>query len=104
MMRAINAKLFGGLPLLLLFTHRVVVDGFTISQPPMPYKWPIVGTLPDFFARGGVDRLSEIYEVSIYQYGFFMFGKSETERKIRKSWNGPLSIGIRILTDGILPM
>ena len=66
MMRAIHTKLFGGLPLLLLFTHRVVVDGFTISQPPMPYKWPIVGTLPDFFARGGVDRLSEIYEVSVY--------------------------------------
>ena len=39
-------------------------NGFTVTQPPMPFKWPLVGTLPDFLARGGVDRFREIYEVS----------------------------------------
>ena len=34
------------------------------KQPPMPFKWPVVGTLPDFMARGGADRLRQIYEVS----------------------------------------
>jgi len=41
------------------------VHGFVVKEPPMPFKWPIVGTLPDFFARGGVGRLRQIYEVSI---------------------------------------
>ena len=54
--------------LLLLFATHTAVHGFRIAQPPMPYKWPIVGTLPDFFARGGVDRLQEIYEVSSCLY------------------------------------
>ncbi len=39
------------------------VHGFTVTQPPMPIKFPLVGTLPDFLIRGGVDRLQEIYEV-----------------------------------------
>ena len=34
------------------------------AVPPMPFKWPVVGTLPDFLSRGGVDRLREIYEAS----------------------------------------
>jgi hypothetical protein len=43
----------------------VVVVGFSgAAAPPMPFKWPVVGTLPDFLARGGVDRLREIYEAS----------------------------------------
>ena len=45
----------------------VFVRGFGTSvPPPMPFRWPVVGTLPDFLARGGVDRIREIYEASIY--------------------------------------
>ena len=44
--------------------RQFLADGFVVKEPPMPFKWPIVGTLPDFFARGGADRLQEIYEVS----------------------------------------
>ena len=40
-----------------------VVQGFR-TVPPMPFRWPVVGTLPDFLARGGVDRIREIYEAS----------------------------------------
>ncbi len=39
------------------------------AVPPMPFKWPVVGTLPDFLARGGVDRLREIYEASSARRG-----------------------------------
>ena len=44
-----------------------LVLSFTVSDPPMPIKWPIVGTLPDFLARGGVDNLPGIYEVSWFR-------------------------------------
>ena len=40
--------------------------GFNLAQPPSPIKWPLVGTLPDFMIRGGVDNLNGIYEVSMY--------------------------------------
>jgi len=43
--------------------------GFAIKDPPMPFKWPVVGTLPDFFARGGVDRLPQIYEEMYREFG-----------------------------------
>ncbi|KAL9186855.1 hypothetical protein ACHAXT_010575 [Thalassiosira profunda] len=48
----------------------------------MPFKWPIVGTLPDFFARGGADRLQEIYEQEMYAefgsvYGMSIMGDDE---------------------------
>ena len=39
------------------------IHGFTVSDPPSPIKWPIVGTLPDFLARGGVDNFQGMYEV-----------------------------------------
>lgn len=41
----------------------------TPSRLPMPFKWPLVGTLPDFFARGGVDGLSEVHESMYRDYG-----------------------------------
>ena len=42
-----------------------LTDGFTVSDPPMPIKWPIVGTLPDFLARGGIDNIRGVYEVNL---------------------------------------
>mmetsp|Transcript_27082 Transcript_27082/g.49898 ORF Transcript_27082/g.49898 Transcript_27082/m.49898 type:complete len:364 (+) Transcript_27082:153-1244(+) len=45
------------------------VHGFVVKEPPMPFKWPIVGTLPDFFARGGVGRLRQIYEEMYSEFG-----------------------------------
>ncbi|KAL7533470.1 hypothetical protein ACHAWF_004521 [Thalassiosira exigua] len=39
------------------------------SVPPAPFRWPVLGTLPDFVARGGVDRLREIYEDMYSEYG-----------------------------------
>ena len=52
-----------------------------ISKPPMPFKWPIVGTLPDFFSRGGVDGMCEVHE-SMYKefgevYGMSLMGDDE---------------------------
>ncbi len=47
----------------MVFTTPDVVRGFR-TVPPMPFRWPVVGTLPDFLARGGVDRIREIYEAS----------------------------------------
>ena len=41
---------------------------FKITQPPSPIKWPLVGTLPDFMIRGGVDNLNGIYEVSMFMF------------------------------------
>eukprot|EP00986_Skeletonema_menzelii_P004128 scaffold1371_cov132-Skeletonema_menzelii.AAC.9 len=35
----------------------------------MPFKWPVVGTLPDFLQRGGVDKLPEIYSNMYHEYG-----------------------------------
>lgn len=32
------------------------------TEAPMPFKWPIVGTLPDFISRGGVDGMAEVHE------------------------------------------
>lgn len=53
-----------------------------ISNAPMPFKWPIVGTLPDFLNRGGVDGMSDVYE-SMYKeygptYGMSIMGEDET--------------------------
>eukprot|EP00573_Skeletonema_grethae_P000330 CAMPEP_0201688240 /NCGR_PEP_ID=MMETSP0578-20130828/1981_1 /ASSEMBLY_ACC=CAM_ASM_000663 /TAXON_ID=267565 /ORGANISM="Skeletonema grethea, Strain CCMP 1804" /LENGTH=522 /DNA_ID=CAMNT_0048172473 /DNA_START=138 /DNA_END=1706 /DNA_ORIENTATION=- len=46
------------------------VSGFTtITEAPMPFKWPIVGTLPDFLQRGGVDKIPEIYQNMYKEYG-----------------------------------
>jgi cytochrome P450 len=47
----------------------------------MPRKWPIVGTLPDFFTRGGVDGMSRVHE-SMYEefgpvYGMSLMGDDE---------------------------
>lgn len=52
-----------------------------ISKPPMAFKWPFVGTLPDFFARGGVDGMCEVHE-SMYRdygpvYGMSLMGDDE---------------------------
>lgn len=41
----------------------------TISEAPMPFKWPVVGTLPDFINRGGVDGMSEVHESMYHDYG-----------------------------------
>jgi len=41
----------------------------TISEAPMPFKWPVVGTLPDFIKRGGVDGMSEVHESMYHDYG-----------------------------------
>merc|ERR1719356_617831 len=51
------------------------------NELPMPFKWPIVGTLPDFFARGGVDNFNHVHE-SMYAdygnvYGMSMMGDDE---------------------------
>lgn len=35
----------------------------------MPFKWPIVGTLPDFMSRGGVDGMVKVYESMYKDYG-----------------------------------
>jgi cytochrome P450 len=56
-------------------------DAVAISKPPMPRKWPIVGTLPDFFSRGGVDGMCEVHE-SMYEefgpvYGMSLMGTDE---------------------------
>mmetsp|Transcript_13011 Transcript_13011/g.30686 ORF Transcript_13011/g.30686 Transcript_13011/m.30686 type:complete len:607 (+) Transcript_13011:144-1964(+) len=39
------------------------------AEAPMPFKWPIVGTLPDFMQRGGVDALMEVHEGMYNEYG-----------------------------------
>jgi hypothetical protein len=54
---------------------------FQAASPPMPTKWPIVGTLPDFLARGGIDRYSQIYEEMYTEYGpvFAMSIMGDTE-------------------------
>ncbi|KAL7518524.1 hypothetical protein ACHAWX_003343 [Stephanocyclus meneghinianus] len=39
------------------------------STPPTPPKFPIIGTLPDFLMRGGVDSLSQIYSDMYKEYG-----------------------------------
>jgi len=53
----------------------------TVSEAPMPFKWPIVGTLPDFMWRGGVDAMREVHE-SMYReygrvYGMSLMGQDE---------------------------
>lgn len=35
----------------------------------MPFKWPVVGTLPDFLARGGIDNFNQIYQDMYNEYG-----------------------------------
>ncbi|EED88625.1 probable cytochrome P450, partial [Thalassiosira pseudonana CCMP1335] len=47
----------------------------------MPFKYPILGTLPDFISRGGVDSLSQIY-LDMYRdygsvYGMSILGDDE---------------------------
>ena len=55
--------------------HRLLVllpattTGFTISEPPSPFKFPLIGTFPDFLSRGGVDRLPQIYTDMYHEYG-----------------------------------
>ncbi|OEU23065.1 hypothetical protein FRACYDRAFT_163728, partial [Fragilariopsis cylindrus CCMP1102] len=48
----------------------------------MPFKWPIVGTLPDFLARGGVDGMCGVHESMYEEYGpvykMSLMGKDET--------------------------
>jgi len=39
------------------------------SDVPMPIKWPIVGTLPDFLSRGGVDGMADVHESMYKEYG-----------------------------------
>lgn len=41
----------------------------TPGVPPMPFKWPIVGTLPDFIVRGGVDSMASVHETMYKDYG-----------------------------------
>lgn len=41
----------------------------SLKEPPMAFKWPVVGTLPDFFARGGVDGLSDVYQSMYTDFG-----------------------------------
>ena len=72
--------------LLLLCSNKNSTHAFqTAQQPsypfPMPTKWPIVGTLPDFLARGGIDRYSQIYEEMYTEYGqvFAMSIMGDTE-------------------------
>ena len=52
------------------------------SIAPMPFKWPIVGTLPDFLARGGVDGMCGVHESMYEEYGpvykMSLMGKDET--------------------------
>jgi len=60
---------------------KITVPTVTISKPPMPRKWPIVGTLPDFFSRGGVDGMCRVHE-SMYEefgpvYGMSLMGDDE---------------------------
>jgi len=38
-------------------------------QPPGPYSFPIVGTLFDFFSRGGVDGMCDVHESMYQDYG-----------------------------------
>jgi len=38
-------------------------------QPPGPYAFPIVGTLFDFFSRGGVDGMCDVHESMYQDYG-----------------------------------
>jgi len=40
-----------------------------VTEAPMPFKWPIIGTLPEFFSRGGVDGLITVYESMYKDYG-----------------------------------
>ncbi len=39
------------------------------SIPPSPFNWPIVGTLPDFISRGGVDAMWDVHESMYKEYG-----------------------------------
>mmetsp|Transcript_7178 Transcript_7178/g.20836 ORF Transcript_7178/g.20836 Transcript_7178/m.20836 type:complete len:593 (-) Transcript_7178:186-1964(-) len=36
---------------------------------PMPFQWPVIGNLPDFYARGGVDGMCDVYESLYRDYG-----------------------------------
>jgi len=40
-----------------------------LSEPPTPFMWPIIGNLPEFFARGGVERMNDVYESMYEDYG-----------------------------------
>lgn len=40
-----------------------------LTTRPSPTKWPIVGTLPDFLSRGGIDAMCEVYESMYQEYG-----------------------------------
>lgn len=61
--------------LLVASNNNYHAHGFTVTDPPMPIKWPIIGTLPDFLARGGVDNLQGVYEEMYEEYGD-VFGTS----------------------------
>jgi len=50
-------------------TTTTTAPGPKISEPPMPFKWPIVGTLPDFIFRGGVDAMKDVHESMYKEYG-----------------------------------
>ena len=40
-----------------------------VARPPTPLRWPLVGTLPDFLARGGADGLAEVHGGMYRDYG-----------------------------------
>jgi len=40
-----------------------------VTDIPMPFNWPIVGTLPDFLKRGGLDRMADVHETMYQDYG-----------------------------------
>ena len=65
-MISINTILLYVVTAALVATQSSCCMAFKITQPPSPIKWPIVGTLPDFMIRGGVDNLNGIYEVSVH--------------------------------------
>jgi len=53
-----------------------------VTEAPMPFKWPIVGTLPDFLSRGGVDAMADVYESMYHEFGpvykMSLMGRDET--------------------------
>ena len=80
----------------------VLVSGFTITEPPMPFKWPVVGTLPDFMARGGVDKLPEIYSNMYQEFGnVFAMSQFGTESLVLSD---PRAYDIVLRAEGKFPL
>jgi len=80
------------------------------SIAPMPFKWPFVGTLPDFLARGGIDRMCGVYESMYEEYGpvykMSLMGEDETifsdprvmDQVLRKEGKFPVG-GAEVVTN-----